>query len=239
MIGVVGPDGPAAELVASIEESGLHDVVTGGAEAVLAERPDVAVAVGEAAASSLLRAGVDVPVLPVEAGPGLESAAVEGAPALLRDGVEGGFHTRERPVLEAAVDGETRGRGLFDAMLVTSEPARISEYAVATEGWSERFRADGVVISTPAGSGGYARAVGGPILDPDAAALCVVPVAAFSLRPTVRVSDADATLAISVERDEGDVSLLVDGRERRRVPARRSVTVRVEGSMETVVDPGE
>lgn len=237
MIGVVGPDGPAADLAEAVGAAGLTEAVVGEAEAVLAEGPDVSVAIGEPAAGSLLRAGVDVPVLPVDAGRGLGSISLDRALAVLRDGIDGRFHTRDRPVLSATVDGEEWGRGLFDTMLVTSEPARISEYAVSTADWTERFRADGVVVSTPAGSDGYGRAVGGPVLDPEAAALSVAPVAEFALRSTVRVADEDATLSISVERDEGDVSLLVDGQERRRVPPRRAVTIEVGGSLEMVVDP--
>ena len=252
MIGVVGPRARARDLLVALDDA---EVVVGEAETVLAGGADVVVAVGEDAASALARSGVDVPVLPVEAGPGLDSVAPDRVPAVLRAGLDGGFHTRGHPVLDVTVDddpagegeptgedeptveGETAGGGLFDATLVTSEPARISEFAVATAGWTEQFRADGVVVSTPAGSRGYGRAVGGPVLDLDATALSVVPVAAFALRSTVRVADADATLSISVERDEGDVSLLVDGRERRRVPARRTVTVRVGGTVETVLDP--
>jgi len=234
MIGVVGPAGQAAELAEAIG----GDCTVGDVEDVLAARPDVVVAIGEPAASALVEAAVDVPVLPVDAGPGLASVSVDRVGTVLDAGAESGFRTVERPVLEVAVDGSVCGRGLFDAMLVTSEPARISEYAVESAGWTERFRADGVVVSTPAGSAGYSRAVGGPVLDPGSWSLAVVPVAAFALRSTVRVADADAALEASVERDEGDVTLLVDGRERRHVPPRRPVTIRVVGSVETVVDPG-
>lgn len=235
MIGVVGPEARAEQLAASVDDV---EFAVGAPDDVLATGAEVVVAIGESAASALVDAGVDVPVLPVAAGPGLASMSAERAGSVIVAGTESGFHAVERPVLEAAIDGEICGRGLFDAMLVTTEPARISEYAVESAGWGERFRADGVVVSTPAGSAGYSRAVGGPVVDPGAACLVVVPVAAFALRSTVRVADAGATLSVSVERDEGDVTLLVDGRERRRVPPRRAVTIEVAGSVETVIDPG-
>ena len=237
MIGVVGPDAPARDIAESIQDSGAIEARRGDAEAVLAGRPEVVVSIGEAAASSLVHAGLDVPLLPVEAGAGIESVARERVGPLLSERTASGLHTREWPVLEANHGGEERGRGLFDAMLVTSEPARISEYAVATDAWVERFRADGVVVSTPAGSAGYGRAVGGPVVDAETGGLSVVPVAAFALRSTTRVADGDATLSISVERDEGDVSLLVDGRERGLVPPGDAVRVEVGGTVETVVDP--
>ncbi|WP_018128673.1 hypothetical protein [Haladaptatus paucihalophilus] len=43
---------------------------------VLDANPTVVVAVGEQAVTNLVRAGVSVPVLPVDAGPGLESVAL-------------------------------------------------------------------------------------------------------------------------------------------------------------------
>lgn len=241
MIGVVGPGSGAEDLLESLDDllASLDGVerVTGDAENVLAADPEVVIAVGEPAVGELVAAGVEAPLLPVEAGPGLDSVTRERAPAVVEAGLDSGFRTTERPVVGASVDGADHGRGVFDAMLVTTEPARISEFAVETASWTERFRADGVVVSTPAGSHGYSRAAGGPLLDAGAASLAVVPVAAFATRPTVRVADADATLAVSVERDEGAVSLLVDGHERSRVPPDRTVTVRVEGTVETVVDP--
>nr|WP_231736957.1 hypothetical protein [Halobacterium sp. CBA1126] len=96
-------------------------------------------------------------------------------------------------------------------MVVTDEPARISEYAVETRGRSvDEVRADGVVVATPAGSHGYAADAGGPLLSADADALAVVPVAPFRVERVQWVVDAPA--AVTVVREEADVALFVDGR---------------------------
>lgn len=236
MFGVVGPDGAVERLAGAI---GGATVTTGTAGEVLAESPGAVAAVGERAVSALVDVGVDVPVLPVDLDGGLESVSIERAPAVVEEGLATGFATREWPVIEVAIEGEAVGRGVFDAALVTAEPARISEFAVDTPGGTDQFRADGVAVATPAGSAGYTRAIGGPVLDPGAASLVVVPIAAFTVRPTVRVASAGATLSVSVERDESDISLLVDGGDRGRIPSRRPLSVGVADAVEVVLDPVE
>lgn len=231
MVGVVGPTEPAERLAGAI---GGRAVATDEADAVLAESPPVVAAIGRRAVSALVDADVAVPVLPVDVDEGFESVSVDRAPEVVAAGLEEGFSTRSLPVIEASVEGERLGRGALDAMLVTAEPARISEFSVETAGGDDRFRADGVVVATPAGSAGYTRALGGPVLDPAAWSLAVVPVAAFAVRPTVRVASADTGVAVTVVRDEGDIGLLVDGVDRGLVPPRRRVAVEVAGEVEVV-----
>lgn len=232
MIGVVGPEDAAHRFAEAVSTG---QTVSGTAAEVVAAEPDVVAAVGEAAVSDLVRAGVAAPVLPVDAGDGFDSVETKAAPEALEGALAGDLDTRTHPVLSVAVDGEPAGRGCFDAMLVTSEPARISEYAVEAGGGVDQFRADGVVVATPAGSHGYARAVGGPVLDPDAGGLAVVPVAAFTVRSSSRVVGTTGPLTVRVERDEGAISLLVDGEVCREVPTRRPVTIRVDGRFDTLV----
>lgn len=231
MIGVVGPAQPAAELASAIDAA---TVVVDDAEAVVAAGPSVVVAIGDAAVSRLVRAGVDAPVLPVETSDALDPVGVERVPETIRSGLARGFVQCERPVLETRLDGAGTP-AVFEAMLVTTEPARISEYTVEGGGWADRFRADGVVVSTPAGSAGYSRTLGGPVVDPDAGGLVVVPVAPFRRRSTDRVADEEASLAITVERDEGDVSLLVDGQSVGLVSPGEPVPIHVAGTVSTVV----
>ena len=235
MIGVVGPNEAAVRLAEAVQAA---DVAVGDAVTFIDAGADLVVASGDDAVQALATGGVDVPVLPVDTDAGLDPVDEAEAAAAVVRAVDGDVEVCTRPVVEIAIDGESVGRAVFEVMLVTSEPARISEYAVRTGGGRDQYRADGVVIATAAGSHGYARAVGGPVLDPDAASLAVVPIAAFAIRSSSRVASADATLTVSVERDEGDISLLVDGDICREVPTRRPVTVRTADVVETVVPPG-
>lgn len=186
---------------------------------------EAVVAVGAAAVERAALADESTPILAVDADDGRHGTTRDR----LRDAAaalaEGEYRSVAHPVLGVDVAGERVARAAFDATLMTSEPARISEYALAAE--AERLfevRADGVVVSTPLGSAGYGRAAGGPIVTPGGG-LSVVPVAPFSTRASPWVVPGPLTL--SVERDEGDVSLFVDGEERRRVGPDEPVEIRV------------
>lgn len=209
---VVG-DGELAARVRESVEDGAEFAPADAAAEVLDADPEAVVAVGESALLALVRAGVEIPVLPVAAGPGYgavsEADAVAGVDSLL----EGEFETEPRTTLSASVEGERVGRALADATLVTTEPARISEYAIRSHGERvARFRADGVVVATPTGSPGYARNAGGPLVEPGTGAVGVVPIAPFAVNADYWVLSAADPVALSVERDEGEVSLLLDDR---------------------------
>ncbi len=192
-------------------------------------------------ASAIVTAGEDdllevatgrpsAPVLALDTGigPGVDDrAAIREA---LADGRE-----YDRPLLDVSMGDESVASALFDVALVTSEPARISEYAIG-DARGERvasFRADGIVVATPAGSLGYAAAAGGPRLSPTAAVVCAVPIAPFHTQSGHWVLESGG-LSLSVLREEGAVSLLVDGTNHGSVEAGRSVGLTVGGRMRTL-----
>lgn len=232
MIGVVGPD-PGDAFADALDRLEAASTV-GPAEAVVDADPDAVVAVGEPATIDLARAGVEAPILPVDAGRGLASLPRERALRGLERVVAGEFSTFANPVLEVRLGDEPTGRALFDAMLVASDPGRISEYEVVAGEPIDRFRADGVVVATPAGSYGYANAAGGPLLERGGDLLAVVPVGAFAIRADHWAFDRTTTLTLTIERDEGDVSLLLDDRERTAIPRDRPVEVRAPDALATI-----
>ncbi|WP_137283224.1 NAD(+)/NADH kinase [Halorussus salinisoli] len=240
-LGIVG-EGTLTERIrdAVAAETG---VTRGPASDVVAADPESVVAVGESALLALVREGVDAPVLPVDAGPGYggvassdatltdetatdtdaessvetDSDSADAQPESVSSALDAllarEFETDSRAVLAVTVDGEHVGRALADVTLVTSEPARISEYAVESRGEQvAQFRADGVVVSTPTGSHGYGRNAGGPLLEPGTGVVSVVPVASFAVNVDHWVLSVDRSVALTVERDEGEVSLLLDDR---------------------------
>jgi NAD+ kinase len=210
VVGIVG-----ADYTQAVRRAGGEPLV-GEAGEVVDAAPAAVVAAGEPALCSLVAAGVDAPVLPVDVGPGIPSVAATDVDAALEALVAGEYTHTERPIL-AADDGT---RALFDCMLVTTEPARISEYTVhCGNDRVATFRADGVVVATPAGSHGYARRADGPVVAPETGVVAVVPFAPFS-------TDADnwvvapERLRLTVERDEAPVDLLADDRIIGEVTAR-------------------
>lgn len=234
MLGVVGDDGTARRLVDRLRDAGA-EVVTGGPDGVVDRGPDAVVAVGEDALVDLVWSGVDAPLLTVGTGRGLPAVSPDAAPAAVDALLGGDVDTRDHRLLAVEVEGEAIGPAALDVLLVRSQPGRISEYRLDADGTRSRFRADGVVAATPAGSHGYAHDAGGPRLAPGTDAVAVVPVAAFGLGAPAWVVDPGGGLSLSVERDEGEVSLLLDGRERRRLAGQSLVALTRGGTLRTVV----
>ncbi|WP_049980925.1 NAD(+)/NADH kinase [Halolamina rubra] len=182
---------------------------------VVDDDAEAVVAVGAEAVADAGRSSDGTPVLAVGLGDGRQGTTRDNLDAAAAALAEGQYRRVTHPVLGVDADGEQVGRAVLDVTLMTSEPARISEYALVADG--ERLfdvRADGVVASTPLGSGGYGRAAGGPVVAPGGG-LSVVPVSPFSTRASPWV--VPGPFELRVERDEGAVSLFLDGEERGQV----------------------
>ena len=190
---------------------------------------DALVAVGPAAVRACALADPDRPVVPVAVGAGHHRVAPRRVTAALTAVRGGDARVRSHPLLSLTVDGDRVGRAVLDATLMTDRPARISEYrlAVGDEAVTS-VRADGVVVATPLGSGGYARANGGPVVT-NGGGLSVVPVAPFATRSAPRVGHGPVTVA--VERDEAAVALFADHERAHVVGVGDSVTVAATGTL--------
>lgn len=233
MIGVVGEDDETiAHLEAALAEEGLT-IHEGSAEDVVSSDPSMVVTIGEPALLSVAGSG-DVPILPIDTEPGVNSIPRERAAEVITAVMDGSYRTTRYPRLDVRVAGEASGEALFEAMLATEEPAQISEYRIEADGSAAKFRADGVVVATAAGSHGYAHAAGGPLVAQAIDVAVVVPVAAFAMQAECRVADPARNLALSVERDEAPVDLMIDGQYRRSVPPGASVEIHPGEAVETI-----
>lgn len=224
-VGVVGD----SEVTASLRAADL-DVETGSVDAI--PDTDTVVAVGEAAVTAVARADTDPLVVPVDAGRGVRSVhrgSVTDALVALDDA-----RVERHPLLSLAIDGEPVSVAVWDATLVTADAAHISEYTVETESdHVGTFRADGVTVATPAGSAGYARRVGGPVVAP-APVSVVAPIAPFATNPDHWVLPNE-TVTITVDRDEATVSLFVDGEDAGTVAYGESLTLTQGGHWRAAV----
>ncbi|ELY61071.1 NAD(+)/NADH kinase [Natronolimnohabitans innermongolicus] len=234
-----------------------HDArsVRGSRSDVLAADPSLLVAGGEPALSALARAGPDAPVLPVGDVDGIETVRADRAPAALESllAIEGRSDCNfvRHPILGLEIergggsdagdsnpergDSDDAYRALFDVTLVTDQPARISEFAVASRGEPvETVRADGIVAATPAGSHGYASAISGPQLSTAVDAVVVAPIAPFVTNASRWVLP-DESLSLSVERDECEIAVVADDRLLETVGLGSRVSLDVDGTLSTVV----
>ena len=221
-VGDLEDDGPVTDtagladipIVVTASEDALVDVVRWAVERSLADAPAVL--------------AVDVE--------GVGAVSASDLQIALERYLAGDVRTVRHPVVRAKTQS-TAVAALFDVALVAAEPARISEFSVH---WGEepvdRFRADGVVASTPAGSVGYNRAAGGPLVAPESDVLSVVPIAPFATHADRWVLPTEG-LRLAVERDETPVELLADGRTELSVSRGDPVDVVRSGDLEVVVVP--
>ncbi len=103
---------------------------------------------------------------------------------------------------------------LNDIVLAKGAIARMGEFAIELDGqFVARFRADGVIVSTPTGSTAYTLAADGPILMPtvDAMVLTAICPHLLTIRPIVFPGEAEVAVVVDVVPHE--TYLTVDGQE--------------------------
>jgi len=103
---------------------------------------------------------------------------------------------------------------LNEVVVSKGDIARMGEFIVELDGKTvARFRADGVIASTPTGSTAYTLAANGPILTPNVDALVVTPICPHLLTLRPIVVPGNATLSIRVEGIPSHCLLTVDGQQ--------------------------
>ena len=129
---------------------------------------------GTLLAAARIFATVGTPILSVNLGflGFLTEVRLADIYATLENWCDGCHSVDERAMLHAVLWRQDTEVASFDALneIVVSKGdiARMGEFAVELDGKSvARFRADGVIVSTPTGSTAYTLAANGPILTPD------------------------------------------------------------------------
>lgn len=94
------------------------------------------------------------------------------------------------------------------------------------------YRADGIILSTPAGSTGYSLACGGPILFPAMDAIIITPVCPHTLtiRPLIIPTDKEITIIAHTEYHE----ILVASDGESKTYKTKSIKVKIKKAHETV-----
>jgi NAD+ kinase len=245
---------PTAESVSTITDA-LDSVdvstVRGAPTELTAADPTFCLTVGEPSLRELAAVRPSMPILPVGADSGVHAVAPTDTATAVEAVLAGRSMQCSHRLLAVVVDGESVGIVLRDLSAITTEPAQITELAVsqarpAADGldtedgdWLDReivqVRADGLVIATPAGSHGYAAAADGPLLQPGTG-LAIVPIAPFVTDRHNQVT-TNGPLSLSVRRDEGPVTLRLDGHVRATLDLSTPVRVDPDGSIHTLVTP--
>ena len=131
--------------------------------------------------------------------------------------LKGAFETEKRGVLgyEVIRSGEkiVSGDALNDVVVSKWNTARLITLNTYVNGkFLHSQRSDGMLVATPTGSTAYALSGGGPILDPDVAALVLVPICPHTLtnRPIVVKDTACIEILVATDR-QNESRIMCDG----------------------------
>ncbi|HWN44731.1 MAG TPA: NAD(+)/NADH kinase [Thermoanaerobaculia bacterium] len=143
----------------------------------------------------------------------------------------GKFRMEKRSLFDVELRREGNGtplqyRVLNDAVINKSALARIIQLTLTIDGHLvARFRADGLILSTPTGSTAYNLSAGGPILGALLGVAVLTPICphALSLRPMV-VPDT-SRIEVTLETPREEVYLTLDGQEGTSMGYRDTVAI--------------
>jgi len=103
---------------------------------------------------------------------------------------------------------------LNDVVLSKGAIARMGEFTIELDGqFVARFRADGVIVSTPTGSTAYSLAADGPILFPSVDAMVVTAICPHLLTIRPIVVPGGSEICVMVDSVPHETYLTVDGQE--------------------------
>ena len=103
---------------------------------------------------------------------------------------------------------------LNDVVLAKGAIARIGEFAVDLDGeFVARFRADGIIVSTPTGSTAYSLAANGPIVMPSVDGLVLTAICPHLLTIRPIVVPGSSEIAVTVDVVPHETYITVDGQE--------------------------
>ena len=155
----------------------------------------------------------------------------------------GNFESEPRSLFEVTLeraDGRSQTYlALNDAVIAKTALSRIIELELTVDGRPvSRYRADGLVVSTPTGSTAYNLSAGGPILHPLLPVAVLTPICphTLTLRPIV-VPDA-SVIEVTLRTPRESVYLTVDGQEGDTLAHGDRVRIRRHGAQVRLVRAG-
>ena len=148
---------------------------------------------------------------------------------VMADILAGKVQSQERMLLRAAImksDGGRQMRALNEFAITKDALSRMIELEARVDGvYVTKFRADGLVVSTPTGSTAYCMAAGGPIVHQDMRCLILIPLCAHTLTTRPLVVPDRSTVQVTLLTHGSHVHLTADGREGLRLESGDVVTI--------------
>lgn len=154
--------------------------------------------------------------------------------------ISGSYYTERRLLLDVEIFGNGRAKhylAVNDAVVTHGTLSKIVDFTLMLNGEEiSRYRADGLLFSTPTGSTAYSLSAGGPILSPSMDCILMTPVCPHSLFSRSVVFDSDSRLGVKVKIPTGCTSFLsIDGETNIDVTENDIITVRKANEYLTMV----
>ena len=130
------------------------------------------------------------------------------------------------------------GRVLNDVVINKATLARIIDIDVKLNDlFVNKFRADGLIVSTPTGSTAYNLSAGGPIIYPSMNAVVLTPICPFTLTNRPIVVPDSATIELTLDNENEGVVLSLDGQTGYPMHAADRVIIRKSSTTLNLVQP--
>ncbi len=132
--------------------------------------------------------------------------------------LDGNYYTENRILLDVEViknGGSEHYLAVNDAIIARGQFSKIIDLKLSLDGEKiAKYRADGLLFSTPTGSTAYSLSAGGPILAPQMECVLMTPVCPHSLFSRSVLFSGDSELAVEVDiPSECCCVLTIDGEE--------------------------
>jgi NAD+ kinase len=157
--------------------------------------------------------------------------------------LRGRYKTDERMLLEARVWRRGKVVDTFsvlnDVVINKGALARIIELETSVDqAYLTTFRADGLIISTPAGSTGYSLSAGGPIVYPSLRSIIITPICPHTMTNRPLIVPEEAVINVTLCSADQEVFLTLDGQVGFKMELRDRVEIKKgEGFVRLIKSP--
>ena len=176
--------------------------------------------------------GSNTPILGINFGRlGFLTTATAGdLPAVLQKIWQKEYIIESRPLIEAT--GDCQGnpiqlRAFNDIVISHGAVSRVIELDVQVDGQPlTRYRGDGLIVSSPAGSTAYSLSAGGPIISPDARVFAITPICAHAVSNRSVIIDSGSAVRVKLLSRGLETIISADGQLQAKLGADDAVTIR-------------
>lgn len=134
------------------------------------------------------------------------------------------FTVETRTLLQVEYDGKT-ANALNDIVLKAEGATPVYIAAKVQDEAFDRYRSDGVIVSTPTGSTAYALSAGGPVLAPDVEGIVIISICPHTLHSRPAVISLNNKIELALEKPNESANLIIDGKNLAKVDSKQKLII--------------